>query len=99
MHYPAYSKNTAEKLLKELSYIKGKLLYPFGAEGKSFKIAELSVSEYSSYPEALALMHSNPEEYEKKKRFRVLVKAQSADESVTKDLEDVLKELKIKYSF
>lgn len=94
-----YSKEKANKLKAEFAYIIGKPYFPYGDEGKEFKISNLEVSLLKRKP--INEFHdetSNPKKFENGENWRVVVVIEQKGESkIEKDLEDVLKRLKIKH--
>ncbi|WP_136480486.1 hypothetical protein [Cognatitamlana onchidii] len=85
-----YSKSKAEKLVTEFDYLKTKPYFPYGKEGKEFKITELkAVQKFSA--ESFAI----PPTPENEIIWYVLVFMKHDNETINKDLKDVLKTLKI----
>ncbi|WP_445956411.1 hypothetical protein [Yeosuana sp.] len=96
-----YSKSKAEKLVTEFDYLKTKPYFPYGKEGKEFKITELK-----AVPETIKKRVENfskPESYFEQKNkelaqgYNWFVKVTISDNEtiIEKDLKDVLSRLKI----
>jgi hypothetical protein len=95
-----YSPLKAAKLKKEFKYIIGQSYYPFGKEGREFKITGLK--EELEYGYNLARLAVNGDEKRKKefeegKNWRVVVTIKGGKDVIEKDLEEVLKVLKIRH--
>ncbi|APY12163.1 hypothetical protein BWZ22_13430 [Seonamhaeicola sp. S2-3] len=85
-----YSKSKAEKLVTEFDYLKSKPYFPYGKEGKEFKITELK-----AVPKLGAESFAEPPIPENEIIWYVLVLITHNNETISKDLKDVLKTLKI----
>lgn len=83
-----YSKKKAEKLAKEFGYLKGKLYFPFGEEGRTFTIDSIETREHGTWIER---NHGEGKDWD------VMVKIKDQNEELEKPLEEVLKSLKIKH--
>ena len=85
-----YSKSKAEKLVTEFDYLKTKPYFPYGKEGKEFKITELKAVQKLS-TESL----SEPKISENKTVWYVSVSMTDNETTLTKQLKEVLSRLKI----
>ena len=99
-----YSKSKAEKLVTEFDYLKNKPYFPYGKEGKEFKITEIK-----AFPETTRRTPENrAKEMNNKNYFKdndiklaqgynwfVKVIISDNDTILEKDLKDVLSRLKI----
>ena len=96
----------AEKLVKEFDYLKSKPYYPYGKEGKEFKIDSLFAIPESAKrtPETMALMRQDKDYIDNKNKelaqgdnWYVKVIISDSITKIEKDLKDVLSRLKIQH--
>ncbi|MBW4362823.1 hypothetical protein [Flavobacterium taihuense] len=101
-----YSKLKAEKLIIEFDYLKNKSYFPFGPEGREFKITDLKITEPQiSYVESLILKKRHPgdsenkltEEKEKSIEWKVTIIITDKTDTLEVELEESLKVLKIRH--
>lgn len=101
-----YSKLKAEKLIIEFDYLKNKSYFPFGQEGREFKITDLKTREPQiSYVESEILKKRHPGDYENKLaekkeksiEWKVTVIITDKTDKVEVELEEALKVLKIRH--
>jgi hypothetical protein len=95
--YSHYTKDEANRLATEYSYIIGRSYFPFGnggREGKEFTINSLeALEDYYTY-EIRLLKKMQPDEYKKSKAWIVNVELVAGEESLKEEIEEVLKNLK-----
>ena len=101
-----YTKVKAEKLAKEFNYLKMKPYFPFGLEGREYKITDIEnrLPELQFSPLELEVIKKNPnfknksiEANEKGANWKVLVIITDKKDKIEVELEDVLKVLKIRH--
>ncbi|APY12178.1 hypothetical protein BWZ22_13505 [Seonamhaeicola sp. S2-3] len=92
-----YSKSKAEKLVTEFDYLKSKPYFPYGKEGKEFKITSLeTINKLGA--ERYAKSDSKKQYKEPiKENYHVLVVISDGETEIRKDLVDVLSRLKIQH--
>jgi len=99
-----YSKLKAEKLTKEFDYLKNKSYYPFGLEGREFKITliEIKLNEFDFHPFMVEVDKKNPkykqqvlENHQNGNNWKVILTISNSNDIINLELEVVLKSLKI----
>jgi len=102
-----YSKLKAEKLIVEFQYLLEKEYFPFGIKGRKFIITELKSKlinfPITNFPKHYAKKNANPEyleqlnlEHSEKNNWIVEVIINDNEDAFPKELNEVLKVLKIK---
>ncbi|MDO6739382.1 hypothetical protein [Wenyingzhuangia sp. 2_MG-2023] len=102
-----YIELKSEKLKKEFDYLVGKSYYPFGKEGREFKIKKIiselkplkinhshlvaNQKENPYYKEELEQQHKNGE------NWNVMLVIENSNDSMKEELEVALKNLKIRH--
>ena len=102
-----YTKVKAEKLAKEFNYLETKSYFPFGSEGREFKISRIEnwLLELEFSPVELVIIKKNPnyknkkiEEYENGANWKVFVIITDKGDDIKLELEEVLKVLQIRHN-
>lgn len=101
-----YTKVKAEKLAQEFKYLKTKSYFPFGLEGREYKITDIEnkLPELQFSPVELEVIKRNPnfknaniEAHEKGANWKVIVIITDKKDKIEMELEEVLKVLKIRH--
>lgn len=101
-----YTKVKAEKLTQEFNYLKTKSYFPFGLEGREYKIQDIEnrLPELQFDLVELEVIKKNPsyktkkiEINEKGANWKVFVIISDKEDIIEVELEDVLKVLKIRH--
>lgn len=101
-----YTKVKAEKLATEFNYLKTKSYFPFGPEGREYKITDIEnkLPELQFSPFELEVIKKNPNfknlkivEYEKGANWKVIVNITDKVDEIKIELEQVLKVLNIRH--
>jgi CO dehydrogenase nickel-insertion accessory protein CooC1 len=102
-----YSKLKAEKLTKEFDYLKTKSYFPFGIEGREFKITLIETTLDELVFDHIMLhvnKYKNPnykqetlENHQNGNNWKVILTISHSDDIIKVELEEVLKVLKIRH--
>ena len=102
-----YRQVKAEKLSKEFNYLKTKSYFPFGTEGREFKITDIEkrLPELQFSPLMLQVnKYKNPnykteslEEHQNGENWKVIVIITDEKDKIEVELEEALKVLKIRH--
>lgn len=101
-----YTKVKAEKLVTEFNYLKTKSYFPFGLEGREYKITGLEnrLPELQFSPFELEIIKKNQnfknksiEANEKGANWKIIVIITDKKDKIEIELEEVLKVLKIRH--
>ena len=102
-----YSKLKAEKLTKEFDYLKTKSYFPFGPEGREFKIKLIEIMLDELVFDHLMLQvnkYKNPnykqealEKHQNGNNWKVILTISNSEDIIKVELEEALKVLKIRH--